>query len=74
MFSIFIQPQLTILSSEGNVVLTWPSNYDGFTLQSATNLASPVWTTNSFAPVVVNGQNIVTNPISGTQRFYRLSQ
>jgi hypothetical protein len=26
------------------------------------------------APVIVNGQNTVTNPISGTQMFFRLSQ
>jgi hypothetical protein len=25
-------------------------------------------------PFVVNGQNTVTKPISGTQRFFRLSQ
>jgi hypothetical protein len=35
---------------------------------------APVWTTNSPAPVVVNGQNTVTNPISGAQQFFRLSQ
>ena len=34
----------------------------------------PVWTTNSPIPVVVNGLNTVTNPISGTQQFFRLSQ
>jgi len=73
-FSIFIQPQLAIIPSGQSVILTWPTNYGGFTLQSATNLVSPVWTTNSPAPVVVNGQNTVTNPISGTQQFYRLSQ
>jgi hypothetical protein len=33
-----------------------------------------VWTTNSPAPVVANGQNTVTNPISGTQQFFRLTQ
>jgi hypothetical protein len=43
--------------------------------QSTTNLGSPaVWTTNSLVPVVVNGQNTVTNPISGTQQFFRLIQ
>jgi len=68
-------PQLTISSSSTNVILTWPTNAAGFTLQSTTNLVSPaVWTTVSPAPVVVNGQNTVTNPISGTQQFYRLSQ
>jgi uncharacterized repeat protein (TIGR03803 family) len=67
-------PQLTIASAGQNVVLSWPTNTTGFTLESATNSTSPLWTTNLPAPVVVNGQNTVTNPISGTQQFYRLSQ
>jgi uncharacterized repeat protein (TIGR03803 family) len=68
-------PKLTIVSSAAGFILKWPTHATGFTLQSSTNLASPaVWTTNSAAPVVVNGQNTVTNPISGKQRFFRLSQ
>jgi hypothetical protein len=44
-------------------------------LQSTTNLVSPaLWTTVSPGPVVIDGQNAVTNPISGTQQFFRLSQ
>jgi uncharacterized repeat protein (TIGR03803 family) len=63
-----VAPLLTILPSGTNVILTWSTNVTGFTLQSTTNLDSPaVWTT-------VSGQNAVTNPISGDQRFYRLSQ
>jgi hypothetical protein len=55
--------------------LTWPTNIAGFTLQSTTNLgSSAVWTTNSPAPVIVNDQYVMTNPISGGQQFYRLSQ
>ncbi len=39
------------------------------------NLVSPAaWTTVSPEPVVLNGQNTVTNPTSGTQQFYRLAQ
>jgi sulfatase modifying factor 1 len=54
--------------------LTWPTNATGFTLQSTTNLVSPaVWTTVVPGPVAVNGNNTVTNPISGTRQFYRLS-
>jgi hypothetical protein len=45
-------------------------SYAGFSLQSTPSLAPPVVT----APVVVNGQYVVTNPISGGQQFYRLSQ
>jgi len=44
-------------------------------LQSTTYLVSPaVWTTNSPAPVVIAGQNTVSNPITGAQQFYRLGQ
>jgi hypothetical protein len=62
------------------IVLTWPTNnlgydYTGFTVQSTTNLIPPLlWDTNSPAPVVINGQNVVTNPITGDQKFFRLSQ
>jgi hypothetical protein len=75
-FGVSASPvHLTMIPCGANVILTWPTNYAGFTLQSTTNLGSSVvWTTNSPAPVVVNGQNTVTNPISGTQQFYRLSQ
>jgi hypothetical protein len=74
-------PQLTLTPSDippGGIVLTWPTNnlgydYTGFTVQSTTNLVPPlVWDTNSPAPVVINGQNVVTNPIPGPQQFYRL--
>jgi len=70
----FTRPQLTISSAGPNAILSWSTNFTGFTLQSTTNLGSPVWSTNLPAPVVVNGQNTVTNPISGTQQFFRLSQ
>jgi hypothetical protein len=65
-------PQLTITASGRNVVLSWPTNATGFNLQSTTDLVSPLWTTNLPAPVILNGQNTVSNPISGTQQFFRL--
>jgi hypothetical protein len=67
-------PHLTIIPSGAGVVLGWPTNAAGFTLQSATDLIWPVWSPVSPGPVVVNGRNILTNPISGTQQFFRLSQ
>jgi uncharacterized repeat protein (TIGR03803 family) len=66
-------PMLAISPTGANVLLTWSTNTVGFTLQSTTNLASPAWTPVSPAPAIVNGQNTVTNPITATQRFYRLS-
>ena len=75
-FSILIQPKLTLIPSGPYVILTWPTNYTGFTLQSTTNLgSSAVWTTNSSPPVVIGGENVAVNTTtSGKQRFYRLSQ
>jgi uncharacterized repeat protein (TIGR03803 family) len=73
LFSIFILPELAITSAGNDVVLAWPTNYAGFTLQFTTNLVLPVWSTNSPAPVVVNELNMVTNPISRGQQFFRLS-
>ena len=79
-FRISFTPQLTIVPFGTNVILTWPTNvagfdYSAYSLQSTTIFGpSAIWTTNSPAPVVVNGQNTVTNPISGTQQFFRLSQ
>jgi uncharacterized repeat protein (TIGR03803 family) len=77
-FSISFVPRLSITSQQINVVLAWPTNvagfdYTGFTLQCATDLVPPVaWSGVSLAPVVVSGQNTITNPISGTQMFFRL--
>ena len=67
-------PELTITSSGANVILTWPTNACGCNLQSTASLVSPVaWNAVSPAPVVVKGQNTVTNRASGTAVFYRLS-
>jgi uncharacterized repeat protein (TIGR03803 family) len=67
-------PQLTITPSGQNVVLTWPAN-GSFFLQSATSLvSSTVWSKVSPGPVVINGQNTLTNLIFNTQQFYRLAQ
>lgn len=77
-FSISFAPKLSITSLQTNVVLAWPTNvagfdYTHFTLQCATDLVPPVvWSVVSPSPVVVSGQNTITNPRSGTQMFFQL--
>src|ERR1044071_1511780 len=66
-------PHLTIIPLGLKVFLSWATNSPGFTLQSTTNLLSAAWSTVSGA-VVLDGQNTVTNPLSGTERFFRLFQ
>jgi uncharacterized repeat protein (TIGR03803 family) len=78
--TIVPDPQLTLIPSGPYVILTWPTDYAGFSyagyaLQSTTNLgSSAVWSTVSPEPVVIGGENVVINTISGAQKFFRLSQ
>jgi len=73
--TVIARPKLTLTASTAHAVLTWSTSAGGFTLESTTNLrSSAIWTTVSPVPVIVNGQNVVTNPISGKQEFFRLSQ
>lgn len=67
-------PKLAITHSGTNVILTWPTNATGFTLQSTTNFVSQTfWNTNLPSPVVVNTNYVVTNIIISTKQFYRLT-
>jgi hypothetical protein len=67
--------QLTITAAAGNVIVSWPTNATGFSLQATTSLGpSAIWTTNFFTPITVDGQNTVTILVSGAQQFFRLSR
>ena len=69
-------PVLTIARAGSNAILTWPTNSRGFVPQStlsSPSSAMPVWIflTN---PINQLGTNyVVTNPIAGSPRYYRLA-
>lgn len=68
-------PKLTVIPSGTNVVLMWPSNTSGFSLQWASRLSAPVvWNPVYQSSFLVGTQNAVTNPMSGQQNYYRLTQ
>ncbi|HMJ89743.1 MAG TPA: choice-of-anchor tandem repeat GloVer-containing protein [Candidatus Acidoferrum sp.] len=75
-FSISLPiPQLKIVSSAANVVLTWPANSPGFSLEYSTSFGSSAeWSPVLPGSTVVDGQHTVTHPISDSRNFYRLSQ
>ena len=59
--------------SGNTLILSWPTNPDGFTLQSTTNLSPTVpWIDSTNAPAVIGVQFTVTNTISGPAQFFRL--
>jgi hypothetical protein len=60
--------------SPSRVRMLWPTDNDRpFTLLSTTNLTSPNWLPVSPSPSLLGANNVVTNAISGTGQFYRLS-
>lgn len=58
-------PQLTMIPSGSNVILMWPTNAAGFTLQSAPAITR----TFTNLPGLTSPY---TNPIAGAQQFFRL--
>jgi pimeloyl-ACP methyl ester carboxylesterase len=73
--AIIAAPTLQAQISSSNIILSWPSSSQNFSLQTTTNLADPnSWMTLTNVPAIMNLQNTITNPISGYQGFYRLIQ
>jgi hypothetical protein len=73
--SITTSTKLSATRAGQNLVLSWPTNDAGFTLQSAPGISStPLWSTVPQAPVV-NGTNFtVTVLLAGGHSLYRLMQ
>ena len=61
------------LASTNSMILSWPTDSTGFTLQSTPNLTPPVtWLDVTNPPTVVGGQFTVTNTASAGAQFFRL--
>ena len=65
-------PQLQIQAAGGNVLLAWPTNAAGFSLQRAAALPVGAWTAVTNVPVQAGAINQVTLPIGASPAFYRL--
>jgi hypothetical protein len=78
-FRLSLAPHVNLTPARANAILSWPTNvagvdYTGFTLLSATNLGTAaVWHPVVPGPVVVAGQNTVTNRMVSAQQFHRLT-
>jgi hypothetical protein len=64
---------LAARSGIDGLILSWPTNTGGFTLQTTLDLTPPVmWKDTSNLPAVVGTQFIVTNSFTNAWQFYRL--
>ncbi len=71
-WNFVLPPPLNISLSDGSLVLSWPTNPPGFSLEFTTNPATAAWSTNLQSPALVNGQYVVTNSMTDAQMFFRL--
>jgi hypothetical protein len=67
-------PSLSALKQGGEIVLAWPTNATGFSLEYATALPRTNWLPALPLPVIINGQNFVTNTMTRDAVFYRLQK
>lgn len=66
-------PSLTSRSSRNELILSWPVDAVGFTLQSTLNLTPPaIWVDSDKSPEVTGAQFAVKQTINGSAQFYRL--
>jgi len=68
-------PSLKVRPNGNELILSWPTNAVGFTLQSTLDLTPPVtWLASPSGPAVVGAHFTLTNTTSGGARFYRLKK
>jgi hypothetical protein len=66
-------PTLTIERiSPASVRLLWPTNDPAFRLQFHTNLVTTHWISAAPQPTLIGTNHVVTNAISGAEKYYRL--
>jgi hypothetical protein len=71
-FSYSTPPVLSVASSSGTAVITWPVSVSTlFQLQKSTTITGP-YTSVGTSPTIVNGNNQITVPETGTSQFFRL--
>jgi len=67
--------QLAIRVSGNQIVVSWPTNMTGFTLQYAATPNTPgSWQPYPTGPSMSGNQYIVTEPLAAGPRFYRLKK
>jgi hypothetical protein len=70
---IYDAPTVASRKAGKNFVLSWGTNWSGYSLYSATNISAGVaWTKMSKSPVVAGNQNVLTNAMGAGAVFYRL--
>ena len=65
---------LNIAPAGANVVLSWTNSASDYSLQCTHDLASGDWHSITNPPAVIDNQLVLTNPICGSNTFFRLEK
>ena len=71
-FRIEMPPILSAVPDRGELLLSWPTNNVGWTMQTATDLGVSNWADSSELPATVAGSYVVTNGMTNAIQFFRL--
>ena len=74
LYETALAPLLTIAPQNHAVVLTWPTNFTGFVLQTNGFLPGSNWATLPTSYGILGTNFGVTNPLGAAPMFYRLSK
>jgi hypothetical protein len=67
-------PPVVTVSRTSPIVLSWPTNFPSFALQSKTNLGASVpWEDWAAKPAVIGANYVLTNGFADPRRLFRLS-
>jgi hypothetical protein len=70
-----LRPPLTIQAwTNGEVRISWPTNFTGFTLQYSYSLTPPVWANVNQPVITADGQFVVFDTVGPVPKYYRLVQ
>lgn len=73
--TLSIAPIPSIAASGSSVIVSWPTNYTGWTLEHTSSLTPSSWSTASLpSPVIVGTNYTVTVSAPGVQQFFRLTK
>lgn len=66
------RPKIHVERSGQNIVISWPANAQGFSIESSGSLTPGSWTPAMLTPVLSSDSYSVKIPISTEPKFYRL--
>jgi hypothetical protein len=73
--TVRLLPSLDARPNGRELILSWPTNAVGFTLQSTLDLTPPVtWRDSTSVPTAIGARFTLTNTTSGSAQFYRLGR